>query len=94
MLGEWLPTPLNDNILRRALQVLEIKQNPRKRGNLEDSSINGRIILYDILKKYDGGISTGFIWLRMGTVAGCCEHGTEESGSIKMRGISRLADEL
>jgi hypothetical protein len=27
-------------------------------------------------------------------VAGCCEHGTEQSGSIKIRGISRSVDEL
>jgi hypothetical protein len=27
-------------------------------------------------------------------MAGCCEHGTEQSDSIKMRGISRPADEL
>jgi hypothetical protein len=25
----------------------------------------------------------GFIWLRIGTVAGSCEHGNETSGSIK-----------
>jgi hypothetical protein len=94
MLGESLPFPHNDSILRHALQALEIKQNPRKRGNLEDSNLNGRIILYYILRKYDGGVWTGFIWLRIGTVAGCCEHVTEHSDSIKMRRISRPADEL
>jgi hypothetical protein len=26
---------------------------------------------------------TGFIWLRIGTVVGSCEHGNEDSGSIK-----------
>ena len=94
MVGQWLPTPHKDNILRHTLQVLEIKHNPRKRENLEDPSVNGRIILYYTLKKYDGGVRTGFIWLRMVTVVGCCERGTEQSGSIKMRGITRPADEL
>jgi hypothetical protein len=66
MLGEWLPSPHNGIILCHALQALEIKQNPRKRGNLEDSNVNGRIILYYILRKYDWGVWTGFIWLRIG----------------------------
>jgi hypothetical protein len=26
---------------------------------------------------------TGFIWLQVGTVMGCCERGNEHSGSIK-----------
>jgi hypothetical protein len=29
-----------------------------------------------------GGISTGLIWLRIGTGGGCCEHGNQLSGSI------------
>jgi hypothetical protein len=84
MLDEGLQTPHNHNMLHHALQGFEIGQNPRKRGNLEDPSVNGRkIMLYYMLKKMVGG----FIWLRIGTVAGCCEHGTEQSGSIQMRGI-------
>jgi hypothetical protein len=30
---------------------------------------------------------TGFSWLRIGPVAGCCEHSDEHSGSIKKVGF-------
>jgi hypothetical protein len=30
---------------------------------------------------------TGFIWLRIGTVTGCCEHGDEPSYSVKGGGF-------
>jgi hypothetical protein len=33
--------------------------------------------------KYDGRAWTGFIWLGIGTVAGCCEKGSEPQGFIK-----------
>jgi hypothetical protein len=36
-----------------------------------------------ILGKQGGKAWTGFIWLRIGPVAGSCEHGNETSGSIK-----------
>jgi hypothetical protein len=35
------------------------------------------------LKKFDGMVWTRFIWLRIGTRAGSCEHGNEPLGSIK-----------
>jgi hypothetical protein len=40
----------------------------------------------DIIRMYLGGkgwVFTGFIWLRIGTIDGFCEHGNETSGSIK-----------
>jgi hypothetical protein len=30
-----------------------------------------------------GWVWTGFIWPRIGTIGGCCEHDNEPSGSIK-----------
>jgi hypothetical protein len=35
----------------------------------------------------DGLVLTKFIWLRIGTSGGLCEHGNEPSGSIKCWGI-------
>jgi len=48
---------------------------------LEDTGLNGRIILRWIFRKWDVG--TGLIWLRIGTGGGACECGNETSGSIK-----------
>jgi hypothetical protein len=49
---------------------------------LEDTGVDGRIILKWIFKKWDGAW-TGLIWLRIGTGDGSCECGNEPSGSIK-----------
>jgi hypothetical protein len=38
-----------------------------ERDNLEDIGIYRRMILKCIIKKWDGRVWTGFIWLRMGT---------------------------
>jgi hypothetical protein len=35
--------------------------------HLEDVTVDGRIILKKILKRYDGRVWTGFVWLRTGT---------------------------
>ena len=42
----------------------------RKRDHLEDSDIDGRIILRWIFRKWDVGAWTGLIWLRIGTGGG------------------------
>jgi hypothetical protein len=54
---------------------------------LEDSGVDGRIILRCIFRKWDVEACTGLIWLRIeagcGQVAGTCEFGNEYSGSVK-----------
>jgi hypothetical protein len=42
----------------------------RERDHSEDLIVDGRIILELILEKYDGGLRTGCIWLRIGTIGG------------------------
>jgi hypothetical protein len=44
--------------------------NLRERDHLEDSGVEGRIILRRIFRKWDVGIWTGSIWLRLGTGGG------------------------
>jgi hypothetical protein len=56
---------------------------PEGKDHLEESSIDGRIILRWIFRKWDVGAWTGWIWLRIGQMAGCCECGNEPLGSIK-----------
>jgi hypothetical protein len=40
-------------------------------------------ILKWIFKEWDMKMWAGFIWFRVGSVAGCCEHNNESFGSIK-----------
>ena len=40
---------------------------PEERDHLEDPSVDGRIILGWIFRKWDLGIWIGSIWLRIGT---------------------------
>jgi len=44
--------------------------NLREPGHLEDPRVDGRIILRWIFRKWDVGVWTGSIWLRIGTVGG------------------------
>jgi hypothetical protein len=53
----------------------------RERDNLEDLSIDWKIILKPVFKKWDGEVWTGFIWLKIGE--DCCEFGNESPDSIK-----------
>jgi hypothetical protein len=57
--------------------------NLRERNHLKDPGVDGRIKLKFILKKPDGRVWNGFIWLMMGEqkVAGFCKRGNETSSS-------------
>ena len=44
--------------------------NLKKRDHLGDAGVDGRIILKWIFRKWNGGVWTGFIWLRLGTGGG------------------------
>ena len=57
--------------------------NLKERDYLEDTDIEGRIILRWIFRKWDVGAWTGSIWLRIETCGGHCECGNEPSCSIK-----------
>jgi hypothetical protein len=50
---------------------------------LGDVSIDGRIILEWILKKWDRMAWIAFIWLIQGQMASSCEHDNEPSGFRK-----------
>jgi hypothetical protein len=45
--------------------------------HLEDVGIDGRIMLEWIFEKETGEVMTGFIWVRLISVIGSCEHGNE-----------------
>ena len=51
--------------------------------HLENLSVDGRIVLKWILKKWGGGGVDWMIWLRTGTGAVACECGNGPSGSKK-----------
>jgi hypothetical protein len=50
---------------------------------LEYLGVDGRMILKYILKKCFERAWTGLIWLKVGQVACCCEHGNEHLVPIK-----------
>ena len=53
-----------------------------EKDHLENTRMEGMIILKRIFKKWDGAW-TGLFWLRVGTGAVSCECGNETSDSIK-----------
>jgi hypothetical protein len=42
-------------------------ETPRERDHLEDPGVDGRLILSWFFRKWDVGVWTGSIWLRIGT---------------------------
>jgi hypothetical protein len=54
-------------------------ENVKERDHFEDLGVDVKIILEWILGKYGW---EGVVWIQW-SVAGCCEHGNETSGSIK-----------
>jgi hypothetical protein len=52
----------------------------------EDLGVDGRIILKCILRQQVLGVQIGFIWLKIVTGGGSCEHGNEHSSSLKNAG--------
>jgi len=44
--------------------------NLRERDHMEDSGVDGTIILRWVFRKWDVGVWTGSIWLRIGTGGG------------------------
>jgi hypothetical protein len=69
----WAEQLVRMGEIRNAYKILV--GNPEGRRPLGRSSYR--------LEDNVGKVWTGFILLRIGTVAGCCEHGNEPSGSIK-----------
>ena len=57
--------------------------NLRGKDNLEDPSVDGRIILRWIFRMWDVGHGLNRCGSEQGQVAGTCECGKEPSGSIK-----------
>jgi len=57
--------------------------NLREGDHLEDTGVDGRIILRWIFRKWVVRAWTGSVWLGIGTVGGSCECGNEPWGSIK-----------
>ena len=49
----------------------------------QDPRANGRVILKQIFRKWDGWTCTGLIWLRIGTGRGTSKRGNNNSSFIK-----------
>ena len=64
----------------------------REREHLEEPCVDGRIILRWIFRKWDVGLWTGLIWLRIVTSGGLLWMRYWIFGFYKMRGIGWLAE--
>jgi len=45
----------------------DLAEDPTERGHLENSGVDGSIVLLWVFKKWDGKCWTVLIWLRIGT---------------------------
>ena len=61
----------------------------KKREHLEDLDVEGRIILKEIFKKYNGSVWTGFICLSNRQAVGFCQH--EMDGRISYNAGNRTS---
>ena len=68
--------------------------NMRERGHLEDSGVDGRIMLNWIFNKWMGGAWTGLIWLRIRKGGGLLWMSLWTFLFHKMWGISWLAEDM
>jgi hypothetical protein len=55
---------------RRGTRIGYWKVNQRERDHWEDQDVGGLIIIESILKRWDGVMWTGLVWLRIGTAGG------------------------
>ena len=51
----------------RRVAYMVLVGKPEGKNHLENQTVDGRIILKRIIRKWDLGVWTGFIWLRIGT---------------------------
>jgi hypothetical protein len=57
--------------------------NLREKSHSVDPRVDGRIILRLIFRKWNKGVGTGLIWLRIEIGGGICDCDNETSGFIK-----------
>jgi hypothetical protein len=51
-----------------------LKENLKERGHSVDPSVDGRILIRLVFRKWDVGVWTGSSWLRIGTGGGALEN--------------------
>ena len=66
----------------------------RERDNLEELGVDRRIIQHWVFSKSVGVVSTGLVWLRMGTSGGLLWTRVWTSGLYKIQAISWQGEEL
>jgi hypothetical protein len=79
---------------RRGMHIRSWWKSQKERDHQEDVEVGGRILLQWILKKYDGLLWTGFIWLKIGTSDGILLTREWIFEFHKMLGISFIAETL
>jgi hypothetical protein len=66
------------------MHTIFLLENLKGIDHLGDLDVDGKILEW-ISGKLSGTVWIGFIWLRIGPLAGSCEQSKEPSGSIKGR---------